>query len=319
MLVIDLFGIIGWDISLDYFSYRLNEIRNVNPEETITVKINSPGGETKEAWAIAHLIEQDGNIDTMNIGLAASAAGFILQKGKRRLSAGNSITMMHRAQLLVEGDASDLEKTAAILKEYDGEIVKVIANRTHIKDEAEIYKLLEDPGWWRNSDNALADGLIDEIITTETKQPLPKNSIEFVTKNYSTLPYNVLNQIITIPTNTETTTMTPEELNALTTGIATAVTTAIQPLADAVTKLVEKETAEPADVENATKAIVNAAIEPALLAMNNASDALKTSNDAIANVVQQLAALPAPTNNAPPTVYGQAKTSDEAVQNSFIR
>jgi ATP-dependent protease ClpP protease subunit len=321
MLVLKLFGVIGWEISLECFAHELREMRIVNPEETITLKINSPGGDCREAWGIAHLVESDGNIDTMNIGLAASAAGFILQKGKRRLSAANSMTMMHRTQLFVDGDATELEKIAAVLKEFDGEIVKVIANRTKITDEAEIYKLLEAPGWWRNSDNALADGLIDEIITTETKQPLPKNSIDFVTKNYSTLPFNVLNQIITIPTNaTETTHMTPEQINAL----AAAIVLALQPLTDAITKLVDVEKTEPTDpatAENATKAIVNAAIEPAITAMNTASEALKTSNDALVGVVQQLANIPAPNNQAAPFVYGQSpvKSSDEQMQNSFIR
>lgn len=312
MPIIELFGIIGWDVNLDWFNYQLQQLRNENPTDTILVKINSPGGLPKDGWAIAHLIESDGNIDTMNIGLAASVAGFILQKGKRRLSASSSMTMMHRTQLDVSGDCDDLERMTAMLKEWDAEIIKVIQTRTHITDLATINHLLQAPGWWQNSDNALESGLIDEIISTEPKQPLPQNSTDYVTKNYADLPYNVLNQIITLPTTTETTNaMNPDEMKALCDGIASAVTNANQPLIDAVTKLIEIESAEPADAsaaENATKAIVTAALEPAMTAMTTASTALNS-------VVDKLAAMPAPHNNAPPSIYG---VGGENINEKFV-
>lgn len=300
MPIIELFGVIGWGVSLDSFSWRLRQLRGENPNDTIIVKINSPGGYPRDGWGIAHLIENDGNIDTMNVGLAASVAGFILQKGRRRLSASSSMTMMHRTQLDISGDCDELERVTAMLKEWDAEIIKVIQARTNIKDEAEINKLLQAPGWWQNSDNALASGLIDEIVTTEQKQPLPQNSIEFVTKNYSALSYNVLNQIIAIPQNIEKP-MTPEQIQALADGIKNAVIEANKPLVEAVNKLIEVETSEPAEpseAENATKAIVSAAIEPALNALTASSDALK-------NVVEALANTPAPTNHAP-SIYGSA-------------
>lgn len=327
MPVLELFGIIGCDISLDWFSYRLSQLRNEYPTETITLKINSVGGSCSEGWAIAHLVENDGNIDTMNIGLAASVAGFILQKGKRRLSASSSMTMMHRAQLSVDGDSTELARLVDTLKEWDAEIVKVIANRTNIKDETEINRLLEAPGWWCNSETALENGLIDEIISTEPKQSLPQNSVEFITKNYAALPYNVLNQIITLPTNqTSETTMTPEELKALCDGIAAAIVTGNQPLVEAITKFVETESAEPSETEataatNATKAIVTAAIEPALLAMTDASTAIIASNTAIADVVKNLAAMPAPNNQGAgaPFVYGLGgDTNDTTIDKKFV-
>ena len=114
--------------------------------------------------------------------------------------------------------------------------------------------------------------------------------------------------------------LTTEEIKAITDGF----TTAIQPLADAITALVAIEKADPEDaasVENTTKSIVTAAIEPALTAMNAASDALKASSDTMAAVVTALSKMPAQNDAGSVTIYGVVAAldnSDANVEKGFV-
>lgn len=318
--VLEIFGVIGWEVTLDSFNQDLKELREKFPNDTLLVKINSPGGKSDIGYAIAHLIQDDGNIDCMNIGLAASSAGFILQAGRRRLSANQSMTMMHRTWIWGDGNATEFQKLADMLKEWDSEIIKVIQTRTKIKDAAEIETLLEEPGWWRNSENALADGLIDEIIKTEQKQPLPSNSVQYITKNYGSLPFNILNQIIEHPKKGDDMALTKEDLEQIT----KATQEGNKPLVDAISNLATKldaNKAEPVDIEKLTTEVANKVVTPlaekhdtAMNAMNEATGLLKASNDSIVGVVAALEKIPLP-NNKGGNVWGvggdNIKTEDE--------
>lgn len=286
-LFLELYGQIGWDVCLDDFNENLARMRSENPEETIMLRINSAGGDFESGFAIAHLIEQDGNIDTINIGLAASIAGFILLKGRKRYSASSSMTMLHKAHLATCGNSDELLQAAVILSEYDAELIKTIAARTKLGDAQTVKELLKEPGLWANSESALEKGIVDEIIISEAKAELPKNSVKFVNENYKSLPFNVLNQIITPPTPEKN--MNEEQMKLM--------LELLGRIAIATEKLVELETAEPPETdsphapENVLKAVIESAIAPALEMMNKQTEAFTNL-------------LKTPVNSNPNLVYG---------------
>jgi len=311
--VLEIFGVIGWEVTLDSFNEDLKELREQFPNDTLLVKINSPGGQADIGYAIAHLIQDDGNIDCMNIGLAASSAGFILQAGRRRLSANQSMTMMHRTSIWGGGNATEFQKLADMLKEWDSEIIKVIQTRTKIKDAAEIETLLEEPGWWRNSENALADGLIDEIIKTEQKQPLPSNSVQYITKNYGSLPFNILNQIIEHPKEGDDMALTKEDLEQITKATQEGNKTLVDAISNLATKLDANKT-DSVDIAEVVKTAIEGLVTPVLNDSKAMLEGLKTASESMSGVMDTIKNMPSPHNSSGAgSVWGVKSTDNEKV------
>lgn len=136
------------------------------PDKDIHLYINSPGGDMNGMMAIYDTMQHvQADVSTTCVGLAASAASVILAggaAGKRRILP-NSRVLIHQPLMSgLEGQASDIaihakeiirlkQRTNEILSRHTGRSVERIAEDT-------------DRDRWLTSDEALAYGLVDEVI-----------------------------------------------------------------------------------------------------------------------------------------------------------
>src|SRR5687767_1079301 len=91
----------------------LNDLAKL-PEavKTLRIHVNSPGGDVFGAVQIANALRdqqtsKNRSVDTINEGLAASAASIILMAGKTVTMADNALTMIHNPWSIGIGEAKD--------------------------------------------------------------------------------------------------------------------------------------------------------------------------------------------------------------------
>jgi ATP-dependent Clp endopeptidase proteolytic subunit ClpP len=134
--------------------------------DTITLFINSPGGEVYDGVTIFNTLRRHkATVNVVVDGLAASAASFIAQAGDKRTMTRNSTMMIHDASTLAWGDAAEMRRTADLLDKASSNIADIYAQRCG-----------KDPGYWRDlmtaetwfdAAEAVEFGLADEVEGTE--------------------------------------------------------------------------------------------------------------------------------------------------------
>lgn len=161
-------GYVLWDeiFPADVNSFDLVSQLNDIPEDyTITVHINSYGGEVKEGLAIYNALKTR-NVTTICEGFAASAASLVFMAGRRRVMNAASLLFIHQAIVSAYGNPDELEKAASDLRT----ITEAAANAykeggVTISDE-ELTKMLKAETWIKAED-ALEMGFATEIADTE--------------------------------------------------------------------------------------------------------------------------------------------------------
>lgn len=141
-----------------------------DPKKDIFFYINSPGGSVYDALAIYDTMEYITNdIQTVGIGVQASAAAFLLSSGTKgkRFVLPNSTVMIHQPSSGTRGKVTDqqidLEESLRIKKL----LTEIMAKNTGQKFE----KLHEDMerDKWLTAEEAKKYGLVDKVITTPPK------------------------------------------------------------------------------------------------------------------------------------------------------
>ena len=138
-----------------------------NPDQEISMYINSPGGSVTAGMAIydtMNFIKCD--VSTLCIGMAASMGAFLLSSGTkgRRMALPNSEVMIHQPLGGAQGQSVDVEihakhlvqtreKLNRILSKNSGQPLDVIARDT-------------DRDNFMTAEEAKAYGLIDEVIVS---------------------------------------------------------------------------------------------------------------------------------------------------------
>lgn len=143
-VVIDVVGVIGWDVWYPAFKKMLEEI----PEtvETVTFDIYSPGGEVWEGNGIITEIGKLKQKTVANVQVAASMATLIAVACKERVIASNGRWLIHNPWTVSIGDAEEMEKRAKELRDSEKEAVKFYASRTG-KTQKEIKDLMSEERW----------------------------------------------------------------------------------------------------------------------------------------------------------------------------
>ena len=147
------FGITADDFVKDFSDIRASKI---------TVRINSPGGEVWDAFAIFNAIRRHkAQVITVVDGVAASAASFVAMAGDRVVMSPHSQMLIHNATGLALGDADDMRDMADMLDKMSDNIASVYANKTggsleEWRDHMKAEMLISDA-------EAVELGLADEI------------------------------------------------------------------------------------------------------------------------------------------------------------
>jgi ATP-dependent protease ClpP protease subunit len=128
----------------------------------ITVRINSPGGDVFDGFAIYNLLAQHpAKINVKVDGWAASAASVIAMAGDTVEIAANALMMIHNPWTLAIGDSASMRKTADLLDQIKGSIVTTYRSKVGM-DEADIAALMDAETWF-DAQGAIEAGLATAI------------------------------------------------------------------------------------------------------------------------------------------------------------
>lgn len=176
---IKIYGVIGydwWTGEDNSAASFVSELQTLEQEyDDIRVRINSPGGDIAEGLPIFNLILQSSkNISVIVDGIAMSMGAFIACAGKKVSAPKASMFMLHGASTITMGNAQDHRETADTLDKWNDVLIAGIASARGLKDEDVRAKWFDGKDHYLTAEEALAEGLIDEIIEGE-QADVPEN------------------------------------------------------------------------------------------------------------------------------------------------
>jgi ATP-dependent Clp protease protease subunit len=141
-----------------------------DPQKDIFLYINSPGGSAYDALAIYDTIQYVSNdVQTVGIGVQASAAAFILSSGTKgkRFLLPNSTVMIHQPSSGTQGKITDQEITLR-----EGLRLKKLLESIMAKNTGQtIEKIHQDMerDKWLSAEEAQKYGIVDKVFKTIKK------------------------------------------------------------------------------------------------------------------------------------------------------
>ncbi len=141
-------------------------LESEDPKKDIKLYINSPGGSVYDAMAIYDTMQFVKNdIETVGIGIQASAAAFLLSSGTKgkRFLLNNSTVMVHQPSSGTRGKVTDQEIDLRESLRVKKMLEEIMAKNTGQK----VTKIHEDMerDRWMTAQEAQKYGLVDKVIT----------------------------------------------------------------------------------------------------------------------------------------------------------
>lgn len=138
-----------------------------NPDQEISMYINSPGGSVTAGFAIydtMNFIKCD--VSTLCVGMAASMGAFLLSSGAvgRRLALPNSEVMIHQPLGGAQGQSVDVEIHAKHLVQTREKLNRILSANTG--QPLDVIARDTDRDNFMTAEEAKAYGLIDEVIAS---------------------------------------------------------------------------------------------------------------------------------------------------------
>ncbi|HSK91653.1 MAG TPA: ATP-dependent Clp protease proteolytic subunit [Euzebyales bacterium] len=132
-------------------------------EKDVTLYINSPGGLVSGMFAVYDVMQlMRSKVNTMCVGIAASAAAFLLATGTGlRAATPNARIMFHQPLGGARGQAVDIQIQAKQIVFLRERLYEILAERMH-KDIEQIRRDA-DRDFWLSAEEAVAYGAIDEV------------------------------------------------------------------------------------------------------------------------------------------------------------
>ena len=136
-----------------------------NDKEDIKMYINSPGGQVTSALAIYDTMQYvKPHIQTICIGMAASAAALLLAAGEKgkRMALPNSEVMIHQVLGGASGQATDIDIHARHILKTKDRLNAILAQHTG----QELGKVTQDTerDYFMSADEAKEYGIVDTVI-----------------------------------------------------------------------------------------------------------------------------------------------------------
>jgi ATP-dependent protease ClpP protease subunit len=128
------------------------------------VRINSPGGDVFDGFAIYNLLNQhEGKVTVYVDGLAASAASVIAMAGDEIVMADNALMMIHDPWTMSVGNAAEMRETASLLDKISGSILTTYLSKSNL-EAADITQKMKDESWF-NAVEAVEFGFATSIAS----------------------------------------------------------------------------------------------------------------------------------------------------------
>lgn len=144
---------------------QLLYLESVNPDEPISIYINSPGGSVSAGLGIYDTIKKlKCDVSTTCVGMAASMGAFLLAAGTKgkRYTLKNSQVMIHQVLGGAQGQATDIEIEAAHIRDVKKRINELLAENTG-KSIEEI-EVDTDRNNWMFGEEAVEYGIVDKVV-----------------------------------------------------------------------------------------------------------------------------------------------------------
>jgi ATP-dependent Clp protease protease subunit len=154
------------DYASNVIQAQLLYLDTSDPGKDIAIYINSPGGSVYAGLGIYDTMQFIGSkVSTICTGIAASMASVLLVAGEKgkRFGLQHSRVMIHQPLGGMQGQATDMEITVRQIIKVKEELYNIIA-----KHSGQPYEQIEkdsDRDYWMGADEAVAYGMIDEIMT----------------------------------------------------------------------------------------------------------------------------------------------------------
>lgn len=136
-----------------------------NPKKDIYLYINSPGGSVYDALAIYDTMQYvTSDIQTVGIGVQASAAAFLLSSGTKgkRFLLPNATVMIHQPSSGTKGKVTDMEIDLKEGLRIKHRLNEIMAKNTGQKVEKIQLDMERDK--WMSAEEAKTYGIVDKVI-----------------------------------------------------------------------------------------------------------------------------------------------------------
>ena len=137
----------------------------------VTLHIDTPGGSVKSGLSIVDVINYvSSDIITVNTGMAASMGSILLGAGTKgkRLTLPNSRVMLHQVSTGASGNIQDIRRSIAEGEKYNETLFKMLGEFTDKTPEQVLKDSERD--FWLNGEEAVAYGIVDNVITNKKKK-----------------------------------------------------------------------------------------------------------------------------------------------------
>lgn len=159
------------DWSANIIVAQLLFLASEDPDRDINLYINSPGGSVDSGLAIYDTMQYiSPKVSTICIGLAASMGAVLLTAGAsgKRASLPHSRIMIHQPLGGAQGQASDIEITAREIVKIKSILYEILGS--HTGKTVEEIERDADRDYWLSASEAQAYGLIDRVLTPESRK-----------------------------------------------------------------------------------------------------------------------------------------------------
>lgn len=177
-VVIDIEGVIGtpesWQFetedervaTYEKFRQTLGSIREIEAQ-SVQVNIRSRGGSVEDALLIYEaLTSLSARVETICHGYVASAATVIAQAGDVRKISSDTLYLVHRATMTVDGNSAEIMQASSLLNKTDERIAQLYASRSGrvVEEFRELMSRDAGRGEWLSPEEVVAAGLADEVV-----------------------------------------------------------------------------------------------------------------------------------------------------------
>lgn len=158
------------DYTANVIQAQLLYLDSADPGKDISLYINSPGGSVYAGLGIYDTMQYiQSDVSTICTGMAASMAAVLLvagEKGKRH-ALKHSRVMIHQPMGGIQGQASDIEITSREILKLKKELYTIISE--HSGQPYDKVYADSDRDYWMTSEEALAYGMIDNVLIRAKK------------------------------------------------------------------------------------------------------------------------------------------------------
>lgn len=148
-----------WIDTLEHWERR-------DPGEPIVIRINSPGGDVLDGFAlldtILRLRRNGHHVTTHGLGMIASMATVLMQAGDERVLDKNAWFMIHEVSAGVRGKSSEMEDELKFVKKLQDRLLDILAERSTLT-KAQIKRRWTKKDDWMSADEALKLGFVDRV------------------------------------------------------------------------------------------------------------------------------------------------------------